>query len=300
MRAAIIAPTVLVIAVALRPIAAAAPGSAPRARAAPSVAQQADDARDADDGGHAPYAGDRRAGPGDDGHARDPSDRRAGPGDDGRARDPSDRRAGPGDDGRARGPSDRRAGPGDDGRARDPSARGSRRAARPLISAVLSAAYAAAGLDRDPGRGWVQRTRLAGLIPWLTVRTTRDTSWQDAHAEVGHGTTLEFRATWRLDRLLFDGRELQVATIEAARRRERTRLASHVIRAYYAWRRAAAGTLPSGDDRVIAGRDDPARVVDDAGHVIDERATTRLDESIAELDALTDGWFSDQLARLQP
>jgi len=170
---------------------------------------------------------------------------------------------------------------------------GARRSAGPLVSAVLSAAYAAAGLDRDPGRGWVQRTRLAGLIPWLTVRTTRDTSWQDTHAEVGHGTTLELRATWRLDRLLFDGRELQVATIEAARRRERTRLASHVIRAYYAWRRAAAGTTRTGDDRATAR-------IDDRGRVIDERATTRLDEAVAELDALTDGWFSEQLARTAP
>jgi hypothetical protein len=167
---------------------------------------------------------------------------------------------------------------------------GARRSAGPLISAVLSAAYAAAGLDRDPGHGWIQRTRLAGLIPWLTVRTTRDTSWQDAHAEVGHGTSLEFRATWRLDRLLFDGRELEVATIEAARRRERARLASHVIRAYYAWRRAAAGTTRTGDDRATAR-------IDDAGRVIDDRAMTRLDEAVAELDALTDGWFSEALAR---
>src|SRR5262249_17293389 len=94
-------------------------------------------------------------------------------------------------------------------------------AAGPTRDAVLAAAYAAAGLDHDPSNSWLRRTRLAGLVPWVTVRTASDTSWQDDHSEVGHGTSIEVRATWRLDRLLFDNHELQVAGIEAARRRER-------------------------------------------------------------------------------
>jgi len=145
----------------------------------------------------------------------------------------------------------------------------------PSIGAVLSAAYAAAGLDHDPGRSWIARARIAGLVPWVTLRTTRDTSWQDDHSEVGHGASLELRATWRLDRLLFDARELQVAALESARRRERRRLAARVIRAYFTWRRAAEGANGGADDR----------------------ATTRLAEATAELDALTDGWFSDELSR---
>jgi len=147
----------------------------------------------------------------------------------------------------------------------------------PSISAVLSAAYAAAGLDRDPGPGWIWRARLGGLVPWVTVRTTRDTSWQDVHSEVGHATSLEVRATWRLDRLIFDGRELQVASIEAARRRERKRIAARVIRAYFAWQRA----------EVLATGDPGERR---------ERAT-RGAEAIAELDVATDGWFSSELRR---
>ena len=145
----------------------------------------------------------------------------------------------------------------------------------PKIGAVLSAAYAAAGLDGDPGHSWILRARLGGLVPWVTVRTTRDTSWQDTQPEVGHGTTFEVRATWRLDRLVFDGRELQVAAIEAARRRERRRLASRVIRSYFTWRRAAESALDPGD----------------------ERAAMRVAEATAELDALTDGWFSGELSR---
>lgn len=146
----------------------------------------------------------------------------------------------------------------------------------PPIGAVLSAAYATAGLDRDPAGSWIRRARLAGLVPWVTVRTARDTSWQDEHSEVGHGTSLEVRATWRLDRLLFDSHELQVSAIEAARRRERRRLATRVIRSYFAWRRAAGVALGAGDDR----------------------AAVRAAEATAELDALTDGWFSSELLRL--
>lgn len=141
----------------------------------------------------------------------------------------------------------------------------------PGVAAVIAAAYAAAGLDHDPQASWLRRARLTGLVPWVTVRTTRDTSWQDDSPEVGHSTSLELRATWRLDRLLFDGRELQVAAVESARHRERRRLASRVIRAYFAWRRAA-------------------RIATD-----DERVATRVAETVAELDALTDGWFSGQL-----
>jgi hypothetical protein len=72
---------------------------------------------------------------------------------------------------------------------------------------------------------------------------------------------------------MFDGRELQVASIEAARRRERRQLASRVIRAYFHWQRmaAAAATRP--------------------------RWASAAAEAAAELDAFTDGWFSEQLTR---
>jgi hypothetical protein len=95
-----------------------------------------------------------------------------------------------------------------------PEAGGSRLAIRgPTVGAVLGAAYAAAGLAHDPQDGWIRRARLAGLVPWLTVRTTHDTSWQDDSTAVGHSTGLEVRATWRLDRLVFDGKELQVSAL---------------------------------------------------------------------------------------
>jgi hypothetical protein len=152
----------------------------------------------------------------------------------------------------------------------------------PPIGDVLAAAYRTAGLDRSSARSWTRRSRLAGLMPYLTVRTGRDASWDDDGASgVGHSQVVDVRATWRLDRLVFDGHELQVATIEAARRRERRRLASRVIRAYFTWRRAALRAPAATTPGESAWRG------------------ARADEAVAELDALTDGWFSASLLRLR-
>ncbi|MGE0551214.1 MAG: hypothetical protein AB7O24_17245 [Kofleriaceae bacterium] len=155
----------------------------------------------------------------------------------------------------------------------DPLAIGSPRAA-PSIARVLAAAYAAAGLDRSPSRGWTRRARLASLAPWVSVRWGWDASWQDTEPDVDRGTVLDVRATWRLDRLVFDGRELQAASIEAARRRERAALSSRVIRSYFVWLRAGGG---------------------------DARRTPGLPalEAHAILDDATGGWFSEELQRLR-
>ncbi len=136
----------------------------------------------------------------------------------------------------------------------------------PPVTAVIAAANRVAGLDHDPGPSVARRARLAAVLPWVTVRAGTHTSWQE-QAEpdnIGRGTTYEARASWRLDRLVFDGRELQVAAMTASRRRERRRLASRVIKAYFTWHRATMA-----------------------------RSTRRAEEAEAELDALTDGWFSE-------
>jgi hypothetical protein len=145
----------------------------------------------------------------------------------------------------------------------------------PPIHDVLAAAYRAAGLDKDLGHSFATRARLAALVPWLSVRTARDTSWRDEETDVARGTTLEVRATWRLDRLVFEGRELQVVSIDAARRRERRRLGQKVIRAYFMWKRAVRA--------VESWAVDP------------DEAMTRAEEAEAELDDLTGEWFTEQL-----
>ncbi|MGE0871330.1 MAG: hypothetical protein AB7P03_22405 [Kofleriaceae bacterium] len=143
----------------------------------------------------------------------------------------------------------------------------------PAIAEVLAAAHAAAGLDRSPSRGWSRRARLAALMPWISVRWGWDASWQDTEPDVDRGTVLDVRATWRLDRLVFDGRELQAASMEAARRRERTALSSRVIRAYFAWIRAGG---PS-----------------------EQQPRLQALEAQAILDDATAGWFSEEVQRLR-
>lgn len=148
----------------------------------------------------------------------------------------------------------------DDILAGEPSAR----EPAPPVSLVIAAAYRTAGLDRDPARSFRWRARVAGLVPMLSLRAGTNTSWHvDDDPSVGRGTAYEARATWRLDRLVFDGRELAVEATSAARRRERRRIASRVIRAYFTWRRATMA-----------------------------RVAVRAEEAAAELDAMTDGWFS--------
>ena len=81
---------------------------------------------------------------------------------------------------------------------------------------------------------------------------------------------LEVRATWRLDRLVFDRRELQVASLEASA----------------APRAAAAREARHPRLLRLAARPELARRLGD-----------RAEEVAAELDALTDGWFSSNWPR---
>ena len=147
----------------------------------------------------------------------------------------------------------------------------------PPIAEVLEAAYVAAGLDRDPTKSWSRRARAAALIPWISVRTGWDANWKEDDPDVGRSRDFEVRATWRLDRLVFDGRELQISSIDTARRRERRRLASRVIRAYFTWRKLAAAAMAGAS---ASGRD--------------ARYAWAAEAAAAELDALTDGWFSER------
>ena len=140
------------------------------------------------------------------------------------------------------------------------------------MSAVVSAAYRASGLAASDERAtsWRWRTHLAALVPSISVRDGRDATWRDiSDPTIGYVSVFSVAATWRLDRLVFDPNELRISAIEAARRRERRRVAATAIHAYFAWRHAS-----------LAAARDP-------------RWGLRAEEAAAELDALTDGWFSE-------
>ncbi|HSN28454.1 MAG TPA: hypothetical protein VLT45_19345, partial [Kofleriaceae bacterium] len=129
--------------------------------------------------------------------------------------------------------------------------------ALPATREVLEVAIRAAGLAGDPASGWRARSRLAGLVPQLSARVGQDDTWRDvADPTLGHVITYGISASWRLERLVYDPSELRIATVDVLRRRERRRLAWYVISLYRAWRR------------------------------------TQNEDLAAQLDVVTDGWFS--------
>ena len=134
--------------------------------------------------------------------------------------------------------------------------------ALPPIRDVIAAAIRAAGLAGDPASGWRMRSRLAGLVPQLSARVGQDDTWRDvADPTLGHVITYGISASWRLERLVYDPSELRIATVDVLRRRERRRLAWYVISLYRAWRR------------------------------------THNEDLAAQLDIVTDGWFSERVLR---
>lgn len=142
------------------------------------------------------------------------------------------------------------------------------------VDRVVAAAYRAAGLDDDPTPGWRRRTRFAALVPWLSVRDGREAFWRDVDDPTLEYTQIwDIRATWHLDRLMFDPNEIRIEAMDVSRRRERRRVAAAAIHTYYEWLALAAAADRS------------------------PRWATRADEVHAELDAITDGWFSANLPR---
>lgn len=145
-------------------------------------------------------------------------------------------------------------------------------AGAPSAAEVVAAAYRAAGLAHDPTGSWRVRTRLAGLVPAVTVRDGRDVAWRDvSDPTLAYVSVFSVGATWHLERLLFDPNELRISAIEAGRRRDRRRVAALAIRTYYTWLHLRAAAE------------------------LDARWALRADEAASELDALTDGWFSQNL-----
>lgn len=135
------------------------------------------------------------------------------------------------------------------------------------VNEVAAAAVRAAGLDHDPTPGWRSRARLAGLVPMFSARYGRNLTWKDVDdPTLGYTNMYDLRATWRLDRLVFDPNEIRIAALDVSRRREKRRVEMLAVHSYLAWLR-----LPRTSPRAVL--------------------------LAADLDALTGGWFSQALAR---
>jgi hypothetical protein len=144
------------------------------------------------------------------------------------------------------------------------------------VREIVAAAYRAAGLGDRPMTGWRVRSRLVGLVPQLSIHVGQGQSWRAVEDPIpGYREGWDVRATWHIDRLLFDPNEMRIATIDVDRRRERRRVAAVAIRAYFRW-------LVADEAARRAGSDAP-------------RWMTRRDQRLAELDVLTDGWAGSAL-----
>ncbi len=155
-------------------------------------------------------------------------------------------------------------------------------AREPAVREVVAAALRHAGLDGAPERGMRRRARLAAALPTLSIKAARDTSWVEADGarvvgDVEQSEVLEARASWRLDRLVFDGAELRVAALAQQRARARAALAAQVTALFYKRRAAQLEALWSEPESVEA----------------EIRRDLALEELSAQLDALTGGWWGD-------
>jgi hypothetical protein len=183
-----------------------------------------------------------------------------------------------------------RPAPSDDG----PLAPESARLAR-LARAAVSEALRAAGGDAELRRldGMAARSRAAASLPELRLAagTSRDESLRLAPTAAdparftrdgGHDRWIEARLIWRLDSAIFARDEIAIARLRAQRREELARLTTEVLEALVSWQRARlvlASAVALPDER--------------------DAAIVRQFGAVARLDALTEGWFSEQIEREQ-
>jgi len=137
-----------------------------------------------------------------------------------------------------------------------------------LARATLRAALAAAGQPGARARyaSLARRARSSAVLPELRLRAERTTDESLRLAPTaadpyrytragGVSTTLEARATWRLDRLVFADEEVRVEELRRMRRRNDRQLLDDVLEALVAWQRALWGEVDpsaSGEERLAA------------------------------------------------
>lgn len=167
---------------------------------------------------------------------------------------------------------------------------GSREPAGPPLSSVVDVALRTAGLADDPVPSWRRRSRWSALIPAISARVGNSQRWRDVvDPTVSRALSYDVRASWRLDRLVFDPNEARFTAFDITRRRERRRIIAAVSHLYYVW--ADASAVAAG---ALTGDGDAAQ---DADSPVQAAALMQARRAEAELDALTDGWFSETRAK---
>lgn len=162
----------------------------------------------------------------------------------------------------------------------------------PTLARVRSAALRYAGLEDRTETRWARRARLSALLPTLTVEFETDRGNKVDLSRSSAGTQqlavasdgdfgVEAKAVWHLERLLYSDVELRAAKGAQQRHNERLQLVARVTSLYFQRRKlqvAAIWSPPNSPDKA-------------ALHGL------AIDELTAQLDALTDGYFSASLLR---
>jgi len=130
------------------------------------------------------------------------------------------------------------------------------------------------------------RARTAALLPELTLRVTRlvnegqelsPTEYDPTRITASGGTSLslEARATWRLDKLVFAGDEVAFERMRETRAEARAKLTDRILKLLFAWQRA---TVAQADPKAT-----PEEQL---------RASLEAAEAEAELEVLTGGFLA--------
>lgn len=167
------------------------------------------------------------------------------------------------------------------------------RAERPPIEAVYKEALRYAGLDPGEISRWRRRSRKAALFPRLQVgldrrlrnnlsldikdsislsggNVTVGPAAQSSESDNNNDVSLEMKAVWYLDQLLFSSGDVEISQEARSLARERERLLQDV-RGYYFQRERLLQEKPTSGSAI------------------------ELAEVNAALDALTGGWFGRRL-----
>jgi hypothetical protein len=162
----------------------------------------------------------------------------------------------------------------------------------PSVQLVQQVAMRYASLNPEVFQSMKSRSRLQAVLPQLTVRATKDDDQESrsltrfgetntpqdisATQTVGDDLQLYAEARWKLNETIFNYQETAVMRENRYSAKERQKLLQTVTQVYFERKRAKIklGEL-KGADR--------------------ELAQLKVEQMNAELDALTGGWFSQQV-----
>jgi len=138
---------------------------------------------------------------------------------------------------------------------------------KPGVAEVQAAALRRATLAPKTAQRWLRRARAAAILPTVTgeVGMRTDQGWQldqaagdgdELSQDLGAGRVMQVRASWDLDRLIFNADELRAARAALDLADVRERLLVRVTQLYFERQQLLLeiATLPARDGHEAVGR----------------------------------------------